>query len=214
MLPCQEAADCGEGFECKAEEICQCSGGGSAGVPPSDGAGGAPEPEPVPPQEPSCSCVPGDSNYCAIIEQVCATDAECPAGWTCSANPESVACSRPDGSTGTGAECGSTEPDMVCLPPFARTVIAVSGGEPLYAGEEDSGSQAGIPEGAPTSDPTVGGPNPGGPNTGSPNTGSEEADSGESGSCSVAGPHSSSTAWLSLFGVAALLLGRRKRSAS
>jgi hypothetical protein len=101
VLPCQAAADCGPGFECKQEEICECSGSSSGSTPPSDGAGGAPEPTP---EEPSCSCTPGDTSYCAIVEQVCATDAECPMDWTCSDNPEGVACSGPDGSSGTGAD--------------------------------------------------------------------------------------------------------------
>jgi len=217
VLPCQTAADCGAGFECKPEEICQCSGGG--GTPPpsdgADGAGGAPdEPAPEPFPEPSCSCEPTGTNYCAIIEKACENDAECPADWTCGNNPEGVVCGgaaepAEPGGTPVPPDCGSTEPEKVCLPPYAETVIGVSRGDsesgggsdvPVLAGDDNAGSQAGLGEGAPA-DPTT--------SSGGPDLGAD--DGSDKGGCSVGGPSSSSAAWLSLLGLAALLRGRRRR---
>lgn len=200
MLPCDAAADCGTGFECQPVEECACSGSSGGGsVPPSDGAGGAPDTgEPLPPDEPTCSCTPTDVSYCAIIERACTSDAECPTDWVCSDNPESVVCSGPDGS-GEGAECGSTEPDKVCMPPYAYTVIAVGrDGTPVYASDDDAGNAAGIPEGS----PTAGGDADDG----------DASDSSASGGCSVSGRTSGGGAWLTLLGLAALVrLRLRKR---
>lgn len=42
--PCEEAEDCGPGFDCEFEEICSCSGGGGVPTPGGSGSSGGAEP--------------------------------------------------------------------------------------------------------------------------------------------------------------------------
>jgi MYXO-CTERM domain-containing protein len=208
MLPCQQASDCGAGFECVPMEECGCSGssgtgtsGSSGGATPAEpgaaGAAGDAEPEPVPkPEPPSCTCTPTGVNGCTIIVTECTSADQCPDGWSCEDNPQGVACSTPDG-TGTGSECGSTEPDRVCLPPYIETVVGVSEDGPIYASDDNAGEQAGFGQ-----DPTS-----------APGDASGEGaagDSGAGGGCSIGGPGAPSFGWLALFSALALGLRRRR----
>lgn len=110
QLPCAEASECGEGFDCVMIEECSCSGGGSdpaepepAPAPADEGGEGVAPPEdgadgdqssgdqaeedvaerPLPPEEANCVCEPSDVGYCQAKLIECDTDAECPADWTC-----------------------------------------------------------------------------------------------------------------------------------
>jgi hypothetical protein len=102
IQPCEEAADCGPGFDCTQETRSRCSGGGSAGDSGSGSAGdsgGDADPsdpaEPpagfAPPQEdpPAEDVAPPDSTcveettenfYCELIETPCTTDQDCEDG--------------------------------------------------------------------------------------------------------------------------------------
>jgi len=89
QLPCAEAVDCGEGFDCVAYEITTCSGGTAmgGGTEPSSGdAAPAPAPAEQMPTEPvveECTTELSTEKYCQVIDVTCETDAECAEGWTC-----------------------------------------------------------------------------------------------------------------------------------
>jgi MYXO-CTERM domain-containing protein len=134
-LPCEEAADCGAGFECVERIAMSCSGsaGGSAGEPTPDPADGdmgfAPpaEGDPVPPEEqmpPECTSEPSGEFYCQLIETTCETDADCAAGLTCQEHyGDSVSCGGaapdlPEEGSGSGGSGGDEDPDQDrALPP-------------------------------------------------------------------------------------------------
>lgn len=101
MAPCETAADCGAGFECVADEICECSG-----EVPAD-----PE-EPTP--EPECTCEPTGASSCSPLEVECSADTDCVEGWTCELWPDTPVCD-PEGSC-------EEEPGFVangtCMPPY------------------------------------------------------------------------------------------------
>jgi hypothetical protein len=101
--PCEEAIDCGEGFECVQYEIMSCPGSAGGDTPVSGTGGassggdmaGAPAPaqdagasDPVPPEleapvDNGCTTELSAEKYCKAIEVTCETDAECLDGWTC-----------------------------------------------------------------------------------------------------------------------------------
>jgi len=89
VLPCEAAADCGDGFDCQPAEVCSCDGGAPTDpaepVPPGEPAGGDSSGDvpgaPVP--EGSCTCEPTGENYCVAKEVACDDDSTCPAGWSC-----------------------------------------------------------------------------------------------------------------------------------
>ena len=113
---CEQAADCGEGFECVVELIDTCGGVPDTDVPsvpapapePEDGEeegsdeadeegagseGGAGESKPFNPDdeegddEEDCEPEESDSKVCEPIEVACSTDADCTIeGWTCQDN--------------------------------------------------------------------------------------------------------------------------------
>lgn len=169
--PCVVNTDCGPGFTCVEQESCGCSGSAGAATPsggssePAPADGGASTDPAVPdasvPEE-TCTCSPTGEFYCQLDEMPCASVSECPEGFTCEVNPNSVVCSRPtepamSGSGGAaGSEpagvggsfgeadggapsdavdgCGvSTAPEMVCLPPYWAAGFA-AGGSILEAG--------------------------------------------------------------------------------
>lgn len=153
-LPCEVAADCGEGFDCKPIESCSCSGsagsegGGSAGAPaPAVDGGTADGTEPAadpatselvaPDRLPAdCTCEPTDESYCAVQETECATAADCPADWTCEAYAQDCPVSSDGSST-----CG--EAKSVCQPPYA--LVYASGGDILTSNEA---AQSGVATGS------------------------------------------------------------------
>ena len=109
LAPCDAAADCGEGFECKAQEVCSCSGG-SGGIivepgAPDGGEEGSGEGSSEVPID-DCSCEPGDVKYCDLIQQECDSDAECAGELVCAelpggnvSSPDTTCATGPDGTT-------------------------------------------------------------------------------------------------------------------
>lgn len=79
QLPCSEAADCGEGYECEIDESCSC---GDFAAPAESGDadaavdGGSTY---------SCVCEPNGPSWCRAKTIECNTDSECPSDWTCQA---------------------------------------------------------------------------------------------------------------------------------
>jgi hypothetical protein len=216
MLPCSQAADCGQGFSCEQQQSCGCAGGGSAGSPapnPSDPAepgAGAPLPpdtgtagssgmsppaDPLP--EPDCTCEPSGIFACIPQEIACESTSDCPGGWLCQEQPQVA---RP-GCAGDG--CPEADP----LPP-ARKLC-----QPEYYGgvAVDQGGVA-IP-GTPTSAGNPKGGTGTGNNTGSPEgAGESGADEHESSACQM-GHAPASTGALSLLAVLGAALGLKRRRA-
>jgi hypothetical protein len=119
FVPCQVAADCGEGFTCEESTICSCSGSagtagrdvGSGGATSTDdgvvgGGSGTTE---------SCTCEGTGTFNCVAKTIACNKAADCPTHWTCESNPNGTCSSSPDGST----DC-KADPAMVCIPPYAN----------------------------------------------------------------------------------------------
>jgi hypothetical protein len=83
---CTGDADCAEGFECKAQEVCSSSGGCGCARPACDpSAGECPVPEPCdcetePAPEPTCEVI---GHYCEAKQIECTAAADCPSGWDC-----------------------------------------------------------------------------------------------------------------------------------
>jgi hypothetical protein len=129
-LACESAADCGAGFECAPQELCSCSGGMVVGVPtpavtaaapvgmgvspdsvaPDAGAASNVGEDAVPtlpppteltmPEPYECTCKPSDVSACKVIETECTTNADCPAEWTCEAEPQVMCAATSSGSGG------------------------------------------------------------------------------------------------------------------
>jgi hypothetical protein len=194
-------------------EDCSCSGGGSAGrpVPASDG-GADPAPgddafapadagsEPVPPEEPVCTCTPAGRNACRVIEKACTADGDCPSGWSCEDNPEGVCWSGPEGSG-----CEPADPASLCAPPYADLVGGAVRGED---GDSTSGGgPSGLPDGGMAEPPSTGG-------AGRPGS-AASGDGGavESGGCSLGRARGPAGSALVLAGLAALALLRVRRRA-
>jgi MYXO-CTERM domain-containing protein len=113
-LPCEEAADCGAGFECVEQIAMMCSGssGGGGSDPAEPTPSGDPQPEdggsadfappaegdPLPPDDPgSCTSTPTGEFYCKLIETTCEADADCAAGLSCQEAPSDAVCSNAGG---------------------------------------------------------------------------------------------------------------------
>lgn len=195
-LPCEAASDCGDGFDCMAQ---QCGGSG----------GGEPTPEPVPgggsgsgsgegsagaggrelPAAPDYGCDSAGPKMCEVKQLVCATDIECPTGWFCQ---ESVSTSK---GCPAGAKCpepAAPVSSKACQPPY------------YYGGSVSAADDSGGP-GAPTS-----GYNP------KASAGPESAnDSGsaarESSSCQLGATPASGGTFSMLVALGALLGLRRRR---
>lgn len=147
LAPCEAAADCGEGFACKAQEICTCSGGRGVDLDSPEPGGvegsGGEDSGDVPADD--CTCEPGDVKYCELIQQECDSDADCAGDLICAevpgANvpaPDDTCTSGPDGVTiceAAPSEDSDVPADSYCLPAdFERWI---GGGYPGGA-QEDS----------------------------------------------------------------------------
>ena len=247
-VPCQQDADCGEGFACVEAMECWCMGSGDTGasggeevpVDPdtaeSDGAeppsgSGEDEPAPDPEREitvdrdEQCGCDPSGKYYCEAQEVECASETDCPEGWTCEADPwQAVSCSVPEG--GGDGECipDPVEVSSICLPPF-NDLGGVGRG---WAAE--SAPAVALTDEAPDEDKNLSGPSTDGAQ-GSDDTGTglidlasageaatgedEPAGKGEHGGCRVAnlgagtGTADGALAWMA--GLLGLLALRRRR---
>jgi MYXO-CTERM domain-containing protein len=118
-LPCEEASECGEGYDCVPETQCTCGGAtptaptavpaGAPAVPTSGDAlpvpvstTTAPTPTSTPP-----TCTLTGINRCQVQEIECETEADCPEDWSCVPQPQP--CWRDsEGNSGcidTGSRC-------------------------------------------------------------------------------------------------------------
>ncbi len=210
------------------------SGGGSDGDP-GDGDRAIP-PEEEQPSEPSCTSEPTGEFYCKAIVVECASNDDCETGWTCEENPSRPVCggtagerpadsgdsgafappadgeTPPDGDQPVDSDCGveSTEPEMVCLPPFHDVSV---GRDAQADGEATSGAPGmGDDDGSePPTDPNAGPDSEEG-------DGDEASGMGESesSSCAVATPGSgagsSAMSLLGLIGLATLLRRRARKA--
>jgi len=138
-LPCTEAADCGDGFDCVASEMVTCAGsaptGMGGGTDPSMGTATAVVDAGVvgldtgAPVMGECTTTFSDLKYCQVIEVMCETDADCTIeSWTC------------QDLGGVTAGCAVTDPPMMVDPSAgsggaassdpSRPAPAVDGGAP------------------------------------------------------------------------------------
>ena len=205
LLPCKAASDCGDGFTCE-EQMSGCSsagtngsaptpGGADAAPAPSGGAAGLPAPIPAP----DCSPQPTGVFQCVAKELMCATAAQCPAGWTCESDAVSPApACAPGSNCGDEAALPRPTPSRSCRPP--------------YYGGVDSGGEDPTPPTSGTGNTGTGGStavgNPPQPET----TNAADAASNESAACQMGhAPLSSGVlSVLTLFGA---LLGLKRRRA-
>ncbi len=127
---CEEAADCGEGFECMPNQVVV------------DCRGNAENDEPV-----ECEYEDGDTGYCSAIEQACEEDSDCLENWTCGENYNQFCEADEDGNF----ECSEADPPKVCYPPEpggGGGFIALAADGATTSGAASSGV-ADLPEGAP-----------------------------------------------------------------
>jgi hypothetical protein len=229
-LPCATASDCGEGFECKAIEPCQCAGSSGGGSDPGAGGDGdlpqertidaGVEPDARDGSAPACECQPSDTKHCEPVMVECETAGECPTDWTCeeqAGGDGDVSCAAAEPADGADGEpkdtacivvdASTAEPVSVsyCVPPFSDLGFGFGGRAEVQADSAAGENTKG--ESDPTSAPTGAGSD----------DGSEEPAAEESDDCSVSrvGGHDGShgALWLSALGlcVAALRMRRRTR---
>jgi hypothetical protein len=144
-VECASDADCSEGFECKAQEVCSGSAGCGCAVPACDPEGECPEPEPCECDETeyteSCEVV---GHYCEAKQIECEAAADCPEGWECVGVRSDCACpaiacdsSDPEGCADLPpCDCGSEPTVSYCMPGgWAESAVAdyASGGSDTSA---------------------------------------------------------------------------------
>lgn len=205
LLPCEAAADCGEGFTCE-EQMSGCStpgnnasdpvpGGADAAPAPAGGGAGVPS-EPVP--VPACDPQPTGRFQCVVKPLTCSTAAQCPAGWSCEQNvaPTEPACAP-------GANCAAKPaPNPVsghCSPPYYGAVD--SGG--LETPTSSNGQGTGTPK------------DPGGPTGGTPTpegANADDASAHDSAACQM-GHAPVSSGVISLLALLGALFGLQRRRA-
>lgn len=207
VLPCQQAADCGDGFTCEAHERCGCAGStGSAGaaapVPSTPASGPTPTPsadagiadfrapdpqppaaQPLPP--PDCKCEPTPEKYCKVIERACRADVECPANFYCqqsapATNPATPAieCDVPAGQGDAGV-CAADRALPAQPPPVNvyRCAPRFENVDPDY-GTANGGGTGGAGAPIPTSAPVPGQAPGKSPATAPPTVPGQAADAG------------------------------------
>jgi MYXO-CTERM domain-containing protein len=139
-LPCESAMDCGEGFECVAQEACNCADTatpppmaepGPAPAQDAGASGAAVAPVPLPPEEipttepmerpVECTCAPAASRCQAIVTE-CTADADCPSDWTCEALAQPTCGGPTEPTPVSGGASGAAAPpaDLVAPAPSAE----------------------------------------------------------------------------------------------
>lgn len=235
LLPCTTAADCGAGFSCVPDQSCSTSGSAGVGfadagiavpvpapAPAPSGSGGAPAPAPdpapsgssAPPSGDTCTTLP--TNHCEAQIIDCSTDANCPAGWTCTETPSvGTGCAvavYPDGGTSMPS-CPPTPmpaPTKECAPPYSDVI----GGAADHGGIVNV-PQAGSFTGSAGSSGTGGSSATGAPGAppNSDSMASGVASSQDSGGCQVGrGTSGASASLLALAGLIGLARRRRARA--
>lgn len=142
--PCEVAADCGDGFDCVAEEQCACAGSGggtssSSGGSSDPSAGGA---EPAPAADAGtgtdiapavdggvskgdgCTCTPSDTKYCRVKMVECASAGDCPTDWTCEeqiSGDTDIGCVRPEPAAADGGAASGTDTGCAIVDAGATT---------------------------------------------------------------------------------------------
>ena len=176
LLPCKAASDCGDGFTCEEQMTgCATAGSGSSAGPTPGGAepapaGGAPSdatPAPLPVPAPDCSPQPTGQFQCVAKQLMCATAAQCPAGWSCFADAVTTSPACPPGAT--CASDPAPAPSLWCHPPYYgssgglgvdTSTTGAGPGTPPKGGTTNSGNAGGsaatagtaAPEAAPVDD--------------------------------------------------------------
>ena len=211
LAPCQEAADCGAGFECVEEEICwgTSSGGSMGGMPcdPDDedcGEGFAPPPQEEKEgddEDPNEGCEPTGELYCELQMIDCSSEA-CPEGLVCVDVAEEAITEDCAMSSDGEMDCPEPEeelPAQVCVPEGFEDWI----GGASSSGVALDGSTTNAEENAPGTSDDDGGAESGA--SGATSSGGGSSDSGCSGSGSGV---PAGTLVLSLLVLA--LIGRRR----
>lgn len=215
LLPCNEASDCGAGFNCVPDpESCWCngsmgggtpgtepspptpapmptsssSGGGTDPMPPPASTAPVPMPEPAPSGGGDCGCTPSTTKHCAPQVTDCTANAQCPTGWLC--KPASTG-DRACGVAilpdgGRGEEMCTPEP-----PPTMQCMPPYADYIGGYYANESSGSGS-LTSALPPQNQFGGAPTPtpapgGGQATGTPKSpeSTPSASSGDTGGCQV-----------------------------
>lgn len=127
QLPCSADADCGSGFRCEQQERC------SAPAYPADP--GDREAASADPDRLEVTCEPSGDFACVAEQVECASSADCPADWTCSAVNDAV-CSDAAGAD----DCQLVERSSYCQPPYgnlgSRGVLTASAENDSASGDD------------------------------------------------------------------------------
>ena len=164
--PCTEDADCGAGFTCVAQQMCECSTtsrpiDATAGAGSDVASGGASDGPSD--SDTDCTCTTADEKRCEPVEekQTCDADSECPSGWTCeelTTTEDSCTASEPAPSAAGAAgapesdayapECTTTtSTEKLCMPQYFDLVgVSASGaGDSAALGGDDDDDDASVP---------------------------------------------------------------------
>jgi hypothetical protein len=209
LLPCQVAADCGEGFTCEAQMTdCASSGSSGASDPLPGGSGAAPAPaggsagvpsEPLPVA--GCDPQPTGQLHCVAKPINCTSAAQCPAGWSCE---QEVNVTSPACAPGENCEARpAPEPvSAVCRPPYYGSISS----DDLETPTTSNGQGTGTKDGGTVSGTPGGTPNPEATNDDSPS-------SNESAACQM-GHAPASSGVVSLLTLLGALFGLQRRRTS
>jgi Cys-rich repeat protein len=149
---------------------------------------------------PDCGCSATAEKTCRLTLTACSADSDCPAGFTCEANPQTSCSVSSNGET----SCEPPNPARVCAPPYTELVSGVGAGH----GEDASGTPI------PADDPQKSGNSAGEATSGA---NAEPASESASDGCSVArAPRPGAGAFglgaLAAFGALGVLGVRRQRA--
>jgi hypothetical protein len=224
-FPCNVDADCGTGFTCMPQTATSCSGSGGGGVPtPAVGTNGSAASSgpnmPAPAVDggattPNCTTTALPSR-CQPNRIICETSADCPATWTCAAQPVGVtgvgvatsgSTTSPTSGSSTSNTSSAIAPTpsgsdpaiaMLCTPPGGDDVTAAPPREIANGGGDAS-----------TTSTSGGGDSTALPKAGGTPDGSSSTSSG----CAIAGGTDASALGLVALGLLAVARTRRRARA-